>query len=201
MTRIIFVRHGETFYNVEKKYQGQTDIALTPAGEAQGDAVAKRLAKEEFSLIYTSPLIRAKKTAEKISQASGKELKILANFREMNFGSLEGIPFAEVAQRWPELHEGIYHKASETTIPEGESFQEFRERIREAVAWVVANHPDETIVVVAHGCAIKAALCLAYGWSIDELWEIEQGNTALNWVEYDGENCRVITVNDTKHLA
>lgn len=200
MTSLYFIRHGQTAYNLALKYQGQTDIALTVRGLAEGDCVANRLASESIQAIYSSPLQRAVVTANKIAAYHDLPVKVSEYFREINFGELEGKTPAECQEIWPEFMTTLLTTPGEAALPGGEDFSSFGQRISQGICDLVSHHPDQNVLVVAHGGAIRTALCLAMGISLNRVWDIKQDNTAINIVEYHRDRTVLALVNDTLHL-
>ncbi len=147
---IFLVRHGETDWNVEKKWQGHPDIPLNAEGEKQAQAVAEALKKENIELIVSSDLIRARRTAEIIKEKTGAELIIDKNLREKSFGDAEGMTSEEARERYgPILNK--YHEK----LPNGESFEEVEKRIWNSVNQHQKDHSHKKIVFVTHGGALR----------------------------------------------
>lgn len=200
MTRIIFVRHGQTLWNQELKYQGHTDIALTDQGIRQADLAAKRLSREQIAAVYSSDLSRAFLTAERIAAQFGLPVASFAQLREFRFGDWEGLTYDQIQKRWPDEAEQFVHSPGHVQIPGGETYSEVQERMEQLVLELVKKHDGQTIVIVSHGAAIRAVLCAALHMPLDYVGAIRQDNTAVNIVEYYGEQAIVTLVNDIHHL-
>lgn len=200
MTKIIFVRHGETFWNESKRYQGHSDISLNEKGLQQAKLVAKRLAGEKISAIYSSDLIRAVQTAEIIGEQHSLQPIVVKEFREVNFGLWEGLTYAEIMAVWPDGLSAIYSKPGAALIPDGESFHDVQKRTAIGLAKCIASHQQETIVVVSHGGTMRVLLCDALGLAIENMWSLQQDSTAINIIEYFETTKLVSLVNDTCHL-
>lgn len=200
MTKIIFVRHGQTLWNLEMKYQGHTDIALSQLGIEQAHRVSDRLNIEDFSAVYSSDLVRAYETANII--ASKKNLTVMKdiNLREICFGEWEGMTYAEINDKWPNALNQFFSDTTKITIPNGESFADLKKRSDIAINKILENHKKETIVVVSHGATIRAMICSALNLPLDYVWRIRQDNTAVNMVEYHKNNNVVTLLNDIHHL-
>lgn len=200
MTRIIFVRHGQTVWNVELKYQGHSDIALTDLGRSQAQKVASRLAGEKITAVYASDLSRAYQTAECI--AAHHHLKVIAvpEFREISFGEWEGLNYTKINDQWPEVMGKMFTHPDEIKIPGGETFRELKERAQTALKRLIAAHDNQTIAVVSHGGTIRTILCAALDIHLNKVWNIQQDNTAVNIIEYYDTRTIVSLVNDTHHL-
>ena len=200
MTKVILVRHGQTLWNLEMKYQGHCDVALTEKGVEQAKLAAKRLAGEEISAVYASDLSRAFKTAECIAEKHNLLVTAIPSLREINFGEWEGLTFDKINNQWTEAMSKLFTHPDEIVIPGGETFREVKERATSALAKLVERHPHQTIVVVSHGGTIRTLLCAALNIHLNHLWNIKQDNTAINILEYYDDRVMVALVNDVHHL-
>ncbi len=200
VTRVIFVRHGETLWNHSKRYQGHSDIPLNETGIEQGKKVAKGLAGEKISAIYSSDLGRAVQTAKIIGAKHGLEPVMIKDFREVNFGLWEGLTYEAIMAEWPEVLSAIYEKPGGTLIPGGESFDDVQKRTVQGLGKCLASHKEETIVVVSHGGTMRVLLCDALGLPVQKMWSLQQDSTAINIVTYFETTKVVSLVNDTCHL-
>lgn len=200
MTRIFLVRHGQTVWNIEQRYQGHTDTPLTEVGRNQAACVAERLAVEPITAVYASDLGRAVETAGYIAVKHGLEVCSVPQLREFCFGDWEGETFVEISQRWPQLSTEFYRAPAATTIPGGETFSGLKERATTALEQIVAAHPEQSIVIVSHGGTIRTLLCGLLGVDLNRVWHIRQDNTAVNIVEYVQGTAMIALVNDTHHL-
>lgn len=200
MARVIFVRHGETSWNHVKKYQGHSDISLNEKGLQQAQGVAKRLASENISAIYSSDLTRAVQTAEAIAKQHSLYPATLPALREINFGLWEGLTYQQIMAAWPDLLSTMYTKPGKVLIPGGESFYQVQKRVRKALATCIAAHQNESIVIVSHGGTMRVALCNALGLSLEKMWSLRQDSTGINIIEYFSEMTVVSLMNDTCHL-
>lgn len=200
MTKIILVRHGQTTWNVEMKYQGQTDIHLTERGIMQAQMVADRLANEPVSAIYSSDLSRAFFTAGAIASKHNLQVIAVPELREINFGEWEGLTYTNINSGWPITMNKLFTSPQDVQIPGGESFPELKERASKALDKIVDNHADETIVVVSHGGTIRTLICAALSINLNYVWNIKQDNTAVSILEYYDNRIMVSLINDTCHL-
>ncbi|MDR3565038.1 MAG: alpha-ribazole phosphatase [Negativicutes bacterium] len=200
MTKLILVRHGETIWNMEKKFQGHTDIALSEEGARQASLVADRLATEKIAAVYSSDLSRAFVTAETIASRHGLAVTAMPAFREMKFGEWEGLSYTAIHEKWPDELNGLFTKPDELVIPGGETFRELKDRAAAALAELVARHENETFVVVSHAGTIRTVFCSILDIHLNHLWDIRQDNTAVNVVEYFEDRALIALVNDSHHL-
>lgn len=200
MTRIFFVRHGQTGWNAAFRYQGQTDIALNEFGLAQAELVARRLKREQIKFVVTSDLCRARVTAEKIAELCEVPLRIEPAFREINFGLWEGQTYDAVRKKWPDLLQKLYDCPDEIVIPGGESFNQVQTRAMAAVERLIKEYQDESIVILSHGATIRTIICDALNLGLNQVWNLRQDNTAVNMIEYVPERAILSLLNDTHHL-
>ena len=200
MTTIFFIRHGQTLWNKNLKYQGHSDIELSEEGIRQAEKVARRLKREPFTAIYSSDLKRAFFTAEKVAEQHSLKVAAMPEFREICFGEWEGLKYEQIYAGWSSEIENFFKTPSKVAIPGGESFFDVQKRTDAAIATLRQRHEGECIAVVTHGGAIRTMLCSALGIGLDNLWNIRQDNTAVNIVEYEDRFSILRLVNDVNHL-
>lgn len=201
MTRIILVRHGQTLWNLELKYQGHADIGLSPAGLEQAAQVAARLAGINPAAVYSSDLSRAFHTAQIIAAKYDLPVNKIPDLREVNFGEWEGRNYESINSQWPTLMGKLFTHPDEIEIPGGETFQSLQDRAMKAVEHLKTRHAEETILVVSHGATIRAILCSILHMPLKYIWNIKQDNTAVNIIEIYPKRAIVSLMNDTNHLA
>lgn len=201
MTTLILLRHGETLYNTEMRFQGILDSPLTDKGVEQAERLAVRLAKEKIELLYCSDIYRAKRTAEIVAKEHNLTPTECVGLREMDFGDWEGLKFSEIKAGWSEAGKMIFSLPSIVNVPNGESFFDLYARAYKTVHTLVRQNIDKTIAVVSHGCFIRGALCSILGMPLDNIWMLKQDNTAYNKIIFEkGEKPALVVYNDTSHL-
>lgn len=200
MTKVILIRHGQTVWNLEMKYQGHTDIELTARGLRQASLVAERLKEYEISAVYSSDLTRATKTAEYIANQYGLPVNISQDFRELCFGEWEGLTYDGIQERWSGTMKELFQHPADIRIPGGETFQELQERATHGLSQVIKQHAGQTVAIVSHGGTIRTLFCSILNIHLNHLWNIRQDNTAVNIIDYYPETTVVSLVNDTHHL-
>ncbi|MEV0686818.1 bifunctional RNase H/acid phosphatase [Nocardia sp. NPDC050378] len=200
-TRLLLLRHGQTELSVQRRYSGRGNPPLTELGREQADRAAKMLAaKGDIAAVVSSPLQRARSTAEAAATALDVPLRILDGLIETDFGQWEGLTFAEAAQRDPALHADWLGDPS-IPAPGGESFDQVRERIEGVRRDLVALYPGENIVVVSHVTPIKTLLQLALGVGPSLLYRLHLDLASLCIAEfYPDGGASVRLVNDTSYL-
>jgi broad specificity phosphatase PhoE len=166
VTTIFLARHGESDWNVEKRFQGHTDRPLTERGREQAYALADLVAGEKIDAIYTSPLSRAQETAEIVAARAGLEPVALPELREVDTGSWSGLSRADVEARFPE---GFARwRSGGSGWEDGETYEEMAERVIGALGTVAEAHPDGRVLVISHGGPIRAIHAAAEGLAIDD---------------------------------
>jgi alpha-ribazole phosphatase len=200
MGKIILIRHGEVTWNRQACYTGWTDLALTEKGVAQAQSVAQRLASEPLEAVYSSDLQRARLTAEIIAAPHGLAPVVNADLRELNYGEWEGIAEVDLPVQYPELYAEWAANPAETSIPSGETFSQLLQRMSKAMSFIMDDHPDGTVAVVAHKSANRVILCHWLGVDINLYKRIEQDNAALNTAIFTPDRVQIETINDTCHL-
>ena len=201
-TRLLLVRHGQTALSVDRRYSGRGNPELTALGVQQADRVAHRIAsKGGIAAIVSSPLSRARATADAIARRVGLPVHQVEGFTETDFGEWEGLTFMEATQRDPELHRAWM---SDTSVapPGGESFDAVTERVRVATDQVVSEYGPGNVIVVSHVTPIKTVLRHALDVGPSILFRLHLDLASLSMAEFyaDGGSS-VRLVNDTNHLS
>lgn len=151
MTELILIRHGETDWNVQGRFQGQIDVPLNATGQRQAALTAERLAQDRFDAFYCSDLLRTRQTAEPAAARLAIEAAPDALLREQHFGILEGLSFDEVRSRHPELLAAWMRHDPDYALPGGESVRAFHARVIDALRSLAARHQGQQLAVVTHG--------------------------------------------------
>ena len=201
MTRICFVRHGETDWNIELRMQGHVDIPLNATGHAQAAALGRRFAHScEAHAIYSSDLLRARQTAQPIAEALGLPVVPLAGLRERNFGRCEGLVFAEILERFPEEGLAMKRRDADHVPLGGESRRQHQERIRVCITELATRHAAQSLVVVTHGGVLDVVYRIAGGLTIEAPRTYSISNAGVNWVRVEGDRWTIETWGDVVHL-
>jgi alpha-ribazole phosphatase len=206
LARFFLVRHGETIWNRQRKYQGQSDIPLTDEGRIQARTLSERLKDEKIDVIYASNLDRTIETAEIIAKNHGRKVLTAPLMRELSFGIWEGMTYDEIIQKWPQEFEKWQDDPYNEKPPEGETLTELCERVSKFLMEAANKHPDSRILVVSHAGPIRAVLSVLLNLKQDFFWKFKISNTSLTIIEYDGlkrlseSDAFIVTVNDACHL-
>jgi len=202
LTKVIFIRHGQTEWNVTGRYQGQSDVQLSEEGRQQAVKLAENFPVERVDAIYASDLQRAMVTAETIAKQFGLSVQAEPAFRELSFGDWEGLTYQQIVDKWEDAMANFLQHPDILEIPGGESFPAVQKRAVKRLNELIEKHDGQTIVVVAHGAVLRTLLAAALHMPLQYLWSIRQFNTAVNIVRYDADaNPTVELLNSTAHLG
>ena len=201
--RLLLVRHGAAEGSAEGRFFGRTDSALLPLGEAQMREAAPRLRpwlrEGEEVRVLTSPLRRARRSAELLCEALGLAPPgggdVVAGLSELDLGEWEGETYASLSAREPGRLKAHYADFVRSRPPKGESLLDLAQRVRRAMGELRATLRGGTALVVAHAGVNRVILCDALGMPLENFFRIEQDFAALNVVEYHGETPLVRLVN------
>jgi broad specificity phosphatase PhoE len=160
VTTLLLVRHGETDWNRDGRWQGHSDTHLNDAGRAQARQVAAELG--DVDVVYASDLARARETAEIIAGELGLDVHTDPRLRERSFGAWEGLSMPEIEEQFADAL-ARRREGDGPGADDAEPFEAFAERTREFIDDVVARHPDEAVLVVSHGGSIRVIHALAGG--------------------------------------
>ncbi|MCW2622095.1 MAG: hypothetical protein JWL64_1697 [Frankiales bacterium] len=200
-TTTLLLRHGQTALSVEKRFSGTGDPELTAVGLGQAAAAAERLRTAGADLIVSSPLRRARQTAEAVAKATGLELVVEEGFRETDFGDWEGYTFGEVRARWPEQMQA-WLGSTAVAPPFGESFDATAVRVRQARDRVLASYGGRTVVVVSHVTPIKTLVRFALDAPPTALYRMHLDLACLSTIAWFSDGPAVLrSLNDTAHLV
>ena len=200
-TRIVVVRHGETQWNLAARIQGHKDSPLTATGEAQARAIAARLAAEKFDRLVSSDLGRARRTAEAIAACTGNRIVADARFRERNYGVAEGLTYAEIEVRYPEVFARVRDADPDFVVPGGESRRQLFERVRDAFESLARGAPGASLAVVCHGGVLAALYRHVNAIALAAQHAIPIPNASFNALVFDDGRWHVEAWGDTAHLA
>lgn len=166
--RLVLLRHGRTAWNAEDRYQGHTDIPLDDVGRDQAAEAARRLAGHTFDLAASSPLLRARATAEAVMRGRSGQLIIDDDFMETGGGDWEGLTFTEIQSQWSQQWASWRHSHLDHGPLGGETPRQSGTRVVDAIGRLVQEAEatlgqPETMLVTAHGNCLRAATTLLTG--------------------------------------
>jgi len=199
MTKVFLIRHGETDWNVARRYQGQTDTDLNANGQAQAQKLITVLAGQPFDHIYSSDLKRVMQTA---TYAGIPEADIIQDprLREIHFGKFEGLTHAEVAEQYPD-DLAMWEDDRENNIHGGEKMSEVITRVQSFYEHLRDDFNDgERMLCFAHGGTIAIFLSVAMGVDPHKWWQFLVENTGITEVNLYDSGTLLKKFNDTHHL-
>jgi probable phosphoglycerate mutase len=202
---ILLVRHGETPWNREGRYQGRTDIPLSETGQAQVRALAERLRSIPIQVAYASPLARAKHTAEAILAGRSLALVLDPGLVEISHGEWEGQLASDVEISHAEMF-GVWRTRPGRSSPAGPGAETLGDV--EVRAWPVLERvcaqlgPDDTALIAAHDAVNRVLLCRVLGLPLERIWSFRQAPAALNVLSGPSiDELQVVRLNDAEHVA
>jgi alpha-ribazole phosphatase/probable phosphoglycerate mutase len=195
-TRVYLARHGEVEGFEDKRYNGQSNVALTPRGWRQYRSLHDRLRACPLRAIYSSDLDRCLGGATLVARPHGLTPRALPVLRELHIGTWEGIPWRELARRFPRQWQARLRDIVRFRVPGGENLVDLAERVLPALRDLVSCHMGETILVVAHGAVNRVILLDALTAPLDAAFRLEQDYACLNIIDYfDDGSCTVRLLN------
>lgn len=202
MTDLILLRHGETVGQSSIRLYGATDIALSPIGEQQARRAAAVLKAHRFARVLSSPLQRARRSAEIVLEAldPAPTLELIPGFREIDFGAWEGWTYAEAEARDPDGFARWRSEGHSFTYPDGESRIAFLGRIAAATAVALDPAHGPTLAVLHKG-VIKTTLAVLTGRPLAELAEHAVALASIHRLRWTGARWELLSVGETAHLG
>lgn len=200
-TRLYLIRHGETSWNKEGRYQGWTDIALSEDGVEQASLLAKRFDYLPLDAIYVSPLGRAIATAEPIAKVKNLPIIVDNHFKEINFGEWEGHTIAELTEKFGKPYLDFFGDPFNYPMPGEGSFRNVAKRAMVGVEILLEKHKGERIAIVSHGGLLRVLLVELLGMDLTMYRSMWLTNTSISMVDISPEGKKVLmTLNDKAHL-
>ena len=204
-TTLLLVRHAETEDNVSMRLSGWTDTDLSPRGEDQIELLADHFNRQHghIEALYSSPLIRARRTAEAIGALTGHTPILLDDLREMYFGELDGRPFEELREAYAHLLAADENSEVEDFVwPSGESRSGFTARVLRVISAIARRYPGRAVGVVTHGGVIATLLTILHGESAANWRKWVVPNASLSEILWDAatDTGALIRHGDASHL-
>ena len=201
MTKILLIRHAQATGNIEGVFQGHLDSGITDVGFKQLESLSERMKDIEFDAIYSSPLIRARETANAANKYHQLPITFFDELMEINGGDWEGIPFDSIPELYPELSEIWENEPYNFEAINGETMRDVCYRMVDTIGKIAQDNEGKTVCVVSHGCAIRNYISfLRYG-TVEKLAYVEWcDNTAIYTIEYENGVGKIIGGADSSHL-
>jgi probable phosphoglycerate mutase len=198
-TRLVVIRHGETEWNINNRFQGHLDSKLTLPGEKQAEAIADALKGEAYDVIYSSDLKRAKHTAEIIAGKLNMRVYTEKDLREINLGAMQGLKKDEFIIKYPEVI-SKYNTDPEYIIPGGESRMQLYCRVTEILEKIVRKHESQGILLVAHGGVLDCIIRYTFNIPLDRQRNFSLFNASINRFTVDKGEWKLESWGETSHM-
>jgi len=191
-SRIYLVRHGEVAGSGVFRYNGQSDVPLTPKGIGQFSSLVGRLRDKPIAACYCSDLSRCVQGAEMLCAGRGIKPVLKRELRELSFGEWEGQTWSELAEKYPDEWRARMKDYINYRVPGGENLLDLANRVIPEIKKIIAGHPDQEVLVVAHGGANRIILLDALGAPFTSMFRIEQDFGSLNIIDYYADGNPVV---------
>jgi probable phosphoglycerate mutase len=201
MTELIFIRHGETDWNRQQRFQGQIDVPLNATGHLQAQRLAEALAGERFDLLLSSDLQRARQTIAPLERQHARPALAQADWREQGFGVLEGLSVDEIKARHPQLWAHWLRHDADYSLPEGESVRRFHARVVDAVRALARQHEGHRLLIVTHGGVLDMLWRTVHGHPLHGPRACAIPNTGINRLRWRAGSLDLERWADDSHLA
>jgi probable phosphoglycerate mutase len=199
--KLYLVRHGETEPNRRGIALGRADVPLTETGHSQAAQLARALAGETLSAVYSSPLQRAVQTASAIAGAQSLEVATEPGLIEMDVGEMDGLSYEELRRKHTAfLALWMSETGPEHAMPGGERLVDVADRGWRALEEMAGRHPQDTIVAVSHNFVILAVITRALGMRLADFRRLRHAVAAISVLETAPGGFTVLSLNDTCHL-
>ena len=198
--RLFLVRHAETDWNRERRYQGWTDTALSATGRLQAEAVGRALAGAGLAAVYASPLQRARITAEAIAAPHQLTVRLAPAFKEMGFGRWEGLSLDEARAVDPDFYGRWLETPHLVTPPGAESLAEIRARAIAGLDELRAEHDGRSVCVVTHAIVSRILILEALGLPLERIWSVSVSATGISEIEFRPDWVALHRMNARMHL-
>jgi len=198
--RLILVRHGETIYNAQRRFTGQSDVPLNLLGERQAAALGECLATEHLDVIVTSNLERTRVTAEAIASYHGLPIQEDIDLREMALGEWEGYTYDEVLANDVNLAAQWRVDPATYAPPGGETVAQLRDRCARALNRWQTQYPEASVLWVTHGGLIGVLLCHVLDIDLKRRWQFRHDNASISEIRLSGERVIIARLNETTHI-
>jgi broad specificity phosphatase PhoE len=204
--QVVLIRHGETASNRDRLALGRLDLPLTDAGLQQAKLLGLRLAGDtgarRIEAVYSSPLLRARQTADAIAALLGAGVIVEDGLIEMDVGEMEGLTGAELRERHPEFMKAWFGPgAADAVMPGGESLARVQERASRTLEAIRERHePEAAVAAVTHNFVIRTLVCTALGVPLGDFRRFEIGLASLTRIDFRGPRTLITSLNETCHL-
>lgn len=201
VTTLYIVRHCQSAGNLSGRFQGRFDAPVSETGEKQLELLSLRFRNETLDAIYSSPLIRAYKTAEAINKFHGLSIQKDNGLLEINVGKIENQLLTEIGVKYPELAHNWDFYPDLCVFPGGETMVQVYERINRTIDQIIADNPGKRVAISTHGGVIRNLYARVQYGSIEGLRKsVVFGNTSVSVLEAEDGKLTWKAINDQSHL-
>ena len=198
--KLILVRHGETYWNEERRVQGGgSDIRLNDVGVKQAHKLASFLKNENIAVIISSPLQRAVSTAEVLASQHQLPVEVDEGLKEIEVGELEGLSLSTLNTTFSQFLMRWWKGGGSERLPKGESLIELQERSWATIERLLAGNEDGTVVVVSHYFVILAVIFKALNLPLENLPKFKVDPGGVSILEFGDYGTRLVTFNNTSY--
>jgi probable phosphoglycerate mutase len=200
-TTLLIVRHGQTAWNKDLHFRGRADLPLDETGLNQTEAIARRIVAEfQPVALLSSPLERARQTAEAIAQTTHLNLQAEESLIDLDYGQFSGLSPTEAEAKFLDLYRAWLNVPHTIRFPAGESLDDVRARLSDLLGRVANLYPDEQIILVTHQVVCQVLLCYLLGIHNGYFSHFRVDPASLTTCQVDGSHSVLVGVNDTCHL-
>jgi probable phosphoglycerate mutase len=199
--RVLLLRHAETDWNRERRFQGRRDIPLSATGREQAESAARLLAATPLAAVWSSPLSRARETATLIAAPHRLAVQVEEALTEMDFGEWVGLTRDEVKARFPDALSAWAETPQAARWPGAETLDQVRARALAGLERLRAAHQGQTICLVSHGITSRVLILEALGLGPDRLWSLQISSTGISELEFRDDWTTLHRMNSLVHLA
>lgn len=203
-TLLLVVRHGATEANLRRPYilQGRSlNGELSEVGREQVRLAREFLSSFPVNQVYSSPMLRARQTAELIAEPHGLPVQTVEDIIEVDVGEWESLSWDVIEQRDPEYYARFMAQPDQIPYKGGESYRDVRDRVVPAFRSLAARHPGEMLVVVAHNVVNRALLAETLQLDLRYAKDLKQNNACVNILRYRQDQLDLLTMNGIFHLG
>jgi probable phosphoglycerate mutase len=200
-TTLLIVRHGQTAWNKDLHFRGRADLPLNETGLKQAAAIAGRIAAEfQPVALLSSPLQRARQTAEAIAQTTELNLQPEEALIDLDYGEFSGLSPTEAEAKFLELYRAWLNVPHTVRLPAGESLDDVRARLTDLLDRVTNRYPNAQVILVTHQVVCQVLLCRLLGIHNGYFSHFRVDPASLTICQVDGARGTLLSVNDTGHL-
>ncbi|UCC16462.1 MAG: histidine phosphatase family protein [Dehalococcoidales bacterium] len=200
MSEILLVRHGETEWNAEEIFRGRADINHNEKGIVQAKMLGEYLVNSRLEAVYSSPLQRAVRTAERIAKQRSLDIRTEPALVDLDYGEWQGMPVTEVRKIYSKLYLKWEKSPEKVKFPGGESLDDVRNRVVSVVNKIIKKHKG-SVVVVSHRVVNKVLICSMLGLDNSHFWNIRQETCGISSFSYEKGQFVLTKHNDTSFLG